>query len=277
MGDGVVEMVVSLCDKLASIEEECDALASSEGKAAESLRELDALREKYTALESEVQSYKENDATLTSALAECKANLTKAQEKITSLMKDKESLHAMAESAKGNISELQSERRRQMQYLENENLQLGDELKRTKKQLSEAKSELGMIQKNAFSNEETEDLQGLSSIMECSSSVASSSTKHSALSSSRKRCPDSPSVTTTTRGETTEKENQLNKKQKTISSALKSPFGSAKKKRGANPFSSVKKAARRTRKALSDDTPTKHYALGDSEPTADVTGECNQS
>ena len=119
VGDSMVEMVVSLCDKLASIEEECDALANSEGKAAEYLAELDSLREKFSALESQVQSYEEKDAKLTDSLK-------KAQEKVASLMKEKESLQTMAESAKGNMSELQSERRRQMQYLENENLQLGD-------------------------------------------------------------------------------------------------------------------------------------------------------
>ena len=284
VGDGVVEMVTSLCDKLVSIEEECDALASSEGKASEYLMELDALRKKYTLLEQEVQGYEENDTKLTAALAEAKANLKKAQEKISLLMKDKESLKAMAESAKGNVSELQSERRRQMQYLENENLQLGDELKRTKKELSSAKSELDVIRKGSFNNEQTEELQGLGHLLgsastkrapkeSASKGIPPSGNKRIPLSSSRKRCPDSPAI----EGEKTEKENDLNKKQRTLSSTIQSPFGSAKKKtRSANPFSSVKKAARRTRKAL-DDTPTKQYALGDSEPTADVTGECNQS
>ena len=289
VGDSVVEMVVSLCEKLTSIEEECAALSSSEGKAAEYLTELDSLHEKYSALERQLKSYEDDDTMLTSALAECKANLKKAQEKISALMKDNESLKSMAESAKGNISELQSERRRQMQYLENENLQLGDELKRAKRELAAAKSAVDAFQKDAFSNEEpTEELRGLSNLLGASASTKlaptesaskrvpfQSTSKSIPLRSSQKRCPESPR--SDEESNYTEKENLLNKKQKILSSSTSSPFGSEKKKRIVNPFSSVKKAARRTRNALTDNTPTKQYALGDSEPTVDVTGECNQS
>ena len=320
VGDSVVEMVVSLCEKLTSIEEECMALVSSEGKASEYLSELDALREKFSELEAEVKVYEVEDAKMAIALADCKANLKKAEEKIISLTKDNELLKSMAESAKGNISELQNERRRQMQYLENENLQLGDELKRAKKELAEAKCTVTAFQNDAFSGEPTEELRGLSTLFGGASSSSakrapiesastrgsSSSTKltsadsgskrtnHSSssnrlppsllspsrvsntLSSSRKRSPESP---VSDEGDTTmdvAKENLLNKKQRTISSSTPtspSPFGSEKKMRIANPFSSVKKAARR----LKDNTPTKQYALGDSEPTVDVTGECKQS
>jgi len=310
VGDSVVEMVMSLCEKLTSIEEECLALVSSEGKASEYLSELDALREKYSELEAEVKVYEVEDAKMTIALADCKANLKKADEKIISLMKDNELLKSMAESAKGNRSELQKERRRQMQYLENENLQLGDELKRAKKELAEAKFTVTAFQNDAFGGEPTEELRGLSTLLGGASSTkrapiesaskrgSSSSTKlasaesgskrtiHSSSSnrlppsllspstSSRKRSPESP---VSDKGDTAmdaAKENLLNKKQRTISSLTPtSPFGSEKKKRIANPFSSVKKAARR----LKDNTPTKQYAFGDSEPTVDVTGECKQS
>ena len=315
VGDSMVEMVVSLCEKLTSIEEECMALVSSEGKASEYLSELDALREKYSELEAEVKVYEVEDAKMAIALADCKANLKKAEEKIISLSKDNELLKSMAESAKGNISELQNERRRQMQYLENENLQLGDELKRAKKELAEAKFTVTAFQNDAFSGEPTEELRGLSTLLGGASSsstkrapiestskrgATSSSTKlaqrssqssssnrlppsllspsrvSNTLTSSRKRSPESP---VSDEGDTAmgaAKENLLNKKQRTISSSTPSspsPFGSEKKKRIANPFSSVKKAARR----LKDNTPTKQYALGDSEPTVDVTGECKQS
>ena len=102
-----------------------------------------------------------------------------------------------------------------------------------------------------------------------------STSKSIPLRSSQKRCPESPR--SDEESNYTEKENLLNKKQRILSSSTSSPFGSEKKKRIVNPFSSVKKAARRTRNALTDNTPTKQYALGDSEPTVDVTGECNQS
>lgn len=320
VGDSVVEMVVSLCEKLTSIEDECMALVSSEGKASEYLSELDALRKKYFELEAEVKVYEVEDAKMAIALADCKANLKKAEEKIITLTKDNELLKSMAESAKGNISELQNERRRQMQYLENENLQLGDELKRAKKELAEAKFTVTAFQNDAFSGEPTEELRGLSTLLggafsssakrapieSASKCGATSSTKlaqrsvqlsssssssnrlppsllspsrvSNSLTSSRKRSPEIPvsDEEDTTMAASTEKENLLNKKQRIISSSTPSspsPFGSEKKKRISNPFSSVKKAARR----LKDNTPTKQYTLGDSEPTVDVTGECKQS
>lgn len=286
VGDSVVEMVVSLCEKLSSLEEECAALSRSEGKAAEYLAELDALREKCSALERQLKSYEDDDTKLAPSLAECKANLKKAQEKIATLKMDNESLKSMAESAKMNISELQSERRRQMQYLESENLQLGDDLKRARRELAQAKASVD--EKDAFTNEPTEELRGLSNLFVASTSTKLEQTESASkrvpfqstgksipLSSSRKRFPESPAIEED--GNSMEKENLLNKKQRKLSSSASSPFGSEKKKRIANPFSSAKKAARKTRNALMDNTPTKQYALGDSEPTADVTGECNQS
>lgn len=267
---GVVDMVKSLCEKLSSLEEECDDLARSEKKAGEYLTELDALREKVSELETQVASYDE-----------CKERLERAQGKIARLVKEKEELEATAERAKGNVSELQSERRRQMQYLENENLQLGDELKKTKKQLAAAKAERDtLLQGGTGGAEETVELQGLGALLGSSSAkhapMDSARSNRIPLGSSRKRLPESPVAE---RGctEMGDKENLLNKKQRTMSSSAQSPFASAKKKKTANPFSSVKKAARRTKKMLTEDTPTKSYALGDSEPTADVTGECNQS
>jgi DNA repair exonuclease SbcCD ATPase subunit len=285
-GDSVVDMVGALCEKLTSIEDECAALSNSERKATEYLIELDALREKYSSLEKQLKCNEYDGTKSAATLSELKANLGKAQEKIANLMKENESLKSIAENARRNISELQSERRRQMHYLENENLQLGDDLKRARKELAEAKSAVEAFHKDA-SNEATLELRGLSNLFGGSASKLApvesvskrvpfqSTSKSIPLSSSRKRCPDSPGSEED--DNITEKENLLNKKQRILSSSKSSPIGSEKKKRIANPFSSVKKAARKTRIALMDNTPTKQYALGDSEQTADVTGECNQS
>ena len=267
VGETPSEMVASLCEKLAELEEECDALAAAEGKASEYLAELDSLREKFSALEAQVRGYDE-----------CKDSLRNAQEKIARLTKDKESLEITAEKNKGSISDLQEERRRQLQYLENENLQLGDELKKTKKQRDELARERDtlMLQGSGGGGEQTVELKGLGALFEESATKPAlmSGSKRLPLGSSKKRPePESPVVGG---GVSTDKENLLNKKARR-SDAQKSPFGSAKKKKGVvNPFSSVKKAARRTLRQ--DNTPTKSYALGEGgEQTADVTGECNQS
>jgi hypothetical protein len=195
------------------------------------------------------------------------------------LVKDRNSLQGLAENAKHSVSELQSEKRRQMQFLENENLQLGEELKRAKKELQQTKTALDAAQKQAFGGEQTQELVGFSSLLP------------GQVQSDRKKPPLKPTKTTfgtpsksarkrpdceTTHNE----ENTLNctPSKKLKSSTSKSPFRSSKKSK--NPFSSITKSAKKsTKKKISDDSPTRFSALGGdgNEPTADLTSECKQS
>ena len=99
VGSSVGEMVSSFCDRLVSVEEECDELASSEQKAVEylakldslgekyaelksRLAKLDSLREKYAELESRVRDRVEDDSKISSSLAECKSKLKKARKRM---------------------------------------------------------------------------------------------------------------------------------------------------------------------------------------------------
>jgi phage shock protein A len=283
VGNSVEEMVASLCEKLASIEEECDALANSEDKASQYLADLDSLRKKYADLEGQLHVYKETNDELTNAHAECKVSLKKAQEKIAALTKDKESLQASHVSAKGSMSELQSEQRRQLQWLESENVQLGDELKRTKKELLQTKAQLDSVQKGSFVNDEaTEDLFGLSNLLESSSRQPLGSVKKP--SDSEKKQPASSAKKEKKRQlpvhtEELDKENLLNHSSAHVDTPARSPFTSAKKQRKAvNPFSSVKKASRKITKALSSDDSPKHLALGEeAEHTGELTSDCKAS
>lgn len=279
VGNSIGEMVTSICDRLVSVEEECDALATSETKASEYLAELDSLRAKHSALECQIESQTENDSGLAESLEKSKSSLNRANDKIKQLTKDKELLKSMAESTKCSMNELQTEKRRQMQYLESENLQLGEELKKAKKELAETRVSLDAAQNGAFSGgDHTEDLQGLSSFFNSStkrpSAIKSScksamapATKRVPLGSARRRL-ESPLANQ-------DSENLLNKSQQALSSSALSPVATAKKKR-PNPFSSIKKA-RKQMTNLARDSPTKQFVLGDTEPTADVTSECNQS
>merc|ERR1719254_145939 len=186
-------------------------------------------------------------------------------------------------AAKENISELQSEHRHQLHHLSNENLDLGRQLKSTKKELAQYK-----LEDSKKLEEQTEELRGLSNFLG-SSAVAkcapmeSKSKRVPTVLSGSKRIPLGTSSmhsseTPMTKEVSTDKENLRNKKQKILAVSIQSPCRSAKKK-NTNPFSSAKKTAQRTRASRKGDTPTKQsqYMLGDSEPTADVTGECNQS
>ena len=279
MGSCLEEMVKSLCERLTSIEEECDALANSEDKAAGYLADLDSLREKCTECENQLQFYKETNAELSSVHQDCKENLKRAHEKIASLTKELKSLQESHTNTKGSMSELQDEQRRQLQWLEKENLQLGDELKRTKKELLQTKSRLNTAQKGSVdSDEATEDLVGLSKFFEDSSarkplgSIAKSATRSSVTTSEKKRqLPANESL---------DKENDTNSSDHIH--AIKSPFPSSAKKqrKSINPFSSVKKASRKIIQSRSDSSPpeTKHMRLGEEgEHTSELTSDCKQS
>ncbi|KAL3805856.1 hypothetical protein HJC23_007817 [Cyclotella cryptica] len=276
VGNNLEEMVSSLCEKLASIEEECNALANSEDMAAGYLADLDSLREKYADLESQLQFYKTTYDELSASHEDCKISLKRAQEKITALTKDKESLQASHISAKGNITELQSEQRRQMQWLEKENLQLGDELKRTRKELIQTRAELDSLHKGSFGNDEaTEELFGLSNLLESSSRQPLAPAK-TALSSVKKTSEKKRHFSVT--NDKSDKENLLNNSSIQVDTT-RSPFTSAKKQRkSVNPFSSVKKASRKITKAISSDDSPKHFALGEeNDQTGELTSDCKQS
>jgi DNA repair exonuclease SbcCD ATPase subunit len=284
-GNNLEEMVTSICDRLTSIEEECDALAHSEDKASQYLSELDSLREKYDDIEKQLQFYKETNNELSNSHADCQVDLKRAQNKISSLTNELKSLQESHTNAKGNMSDLQSEQRRQMQWLEKENLQLGDELKRTKKELVQTKSQLDSVHKGSFgSDDQTEDLFGLSNVLEPSSS------KRLPLGSITKPAADSEKRTThrqpfSSVKKASEKKRQLPAqesidKENTLNDTARSPFLSSAKKprKSVNPFSSVKKAQRRITKALSDDSSPKHIQLGEeNEHTSELTSDCKQS
>jgi hypothetical protein len=209
-------------------------------------------------------------------LEESEDSLNKCQVKIAELVKDRNSLQGLAESAKHSVSELQSEKRRQMQFLENENLQLGEELKRAKKELQQTKAALDAAQKQA-GGEQTQELVGFSSLLPGQAQsenkkppLQPTKTPFGTPSKSARKRPSNEIIQND--------ENALNCTPSKTSSTSKSPFRSSKKSK--NPFSAITKSAKKSaKKKFSEDSPTKFFALGDddNEPTADLTSECKQS
>jgi hypothetical protein len=217
---------------------------------------------------------------LNSQLEESRDSLNKSQGKIAELVKDRNSLQDLAVSAKRIVSELQSEKRRQMQFLENENLQLGDELKRVKKEMQQIRAVFNAPkQQQALDGEETQELVGFSSLRsgqalsDLKPPLQPTKTIFGTPSKSDRKRPDFESINN--------EENTLNytPNKKLKSSTSKSPFRSSLKAK--NPFSSIKNSAKKKsmKKKFSDDSPTKSCALGDngSETTTDLTSECKQS
>ncbi len=255
-GNSLAEKVVSLCEKLKSTEEECNALAKSEEKASEYLTKLDSLRKQHDDLQAQLEREKEY-----------KVNLVRAEKRIASLLKEQESLRTLADSAKGSASDLHNELSRQIEFLQNENLQLIEELKSTRKALTETKERMNDVQMEAL-NEATEDLQGLSDLL--------SSSTEKKIDPGYTKKEDITETAENMYNSNAEKENFENRSY--AEPTVKSPTPLDKKKRkSTNPFSglsSIKKTARR--KPRLDGTPKK-FALGESEMTEEATTECNQS
>jgi len=137
-GDDISKAIVDLCDKLASLEKECDLLAKSESRASGSLVELEQLREKNSSLKSQMAEYQKKIDKLVRAEVERK-------ETVASLRREQEELKELAERARGNAESVESEKEGQLRYLEQENLNLIVDLKAAKKKLQDMKAEINML------------------------------------------------------------------------------------------------------------------------------------
>jgi hypothetical protein len=136
--DDLEKAIVTLCDKLASLEEECDTLAKSENRASSYLIEVDTLRAKNSSLKSQVSEFqKKVDKLIRSELEQ--------REVVASLRVELQELRGLADRARGNAESLETEKSGQLRYLELENLQLMVDLKAAKKLLHNTKAELSML------------------------------------------------------------------------------------------------------------------------------------
>lgn len=137
-GDDISKAIVTLCDKLASLEKECDSLAKSESSASASLAEVEQLREKNSSLKTQIAEYqKKIDKVVRSEVEQ--------KEAVATLRREQEELRELAERARGNAESVESEKEGQLRYLEQENLNLIVDLKAAKKKLQDMKAEINML------------------------------------------------------------------------------------------------------------------------------------
>jgi chromosome segregation ATPase len=128
---------VALCDKIASLEKECDSLSNIENRASSYMVEVEQLRSHNSLLQGQVTDQRSKVDRLLRAEVELK-------ETVAQLRREREDLRRAADQARGNASTLENERRR-LQYLERENLQLMNDLKTAKKQQQSMKAELNVL------------------------------------------------------------------------------------------------------------------------------------
>lgn len=153
----VTRAIIALCDKHTSLEEECEALMSAEKRASSYLSELDHLRETNSCLQRSFSDAEGKLAMLTHSEADLARKLNEAKEKVALLRKERDHLKLLAESERGNVADLESEKSRQVRYLEQENLQLMLDLKNAKKQIKATRAQLDAMRMTVV-DDETEDL-----------------------------------------------------------------------------------------------------------------------
>lgn len=120
-GDDISRAVVSICDKLASLEQECESFSKSETKATSNFLELENIRTQNLSLRSKLDQLLRKEAELKEKLA----------------ARNRENLKATEST--------EMERDQEVRFLEQENLQLMTDLKASKKNLQKAKAELTIL------------------------------------------------------------------------------------------------------------------------------------
>lgn len=132
--DDLSKTVIWLCDKVTSLEEECDSLS----KTSSIQFEVEKLRDHNSSLKRQVSDYQKRIEKLASSEIELQAT-------VDSLRRDQQELRRASERLQGEAETAERETSKKVRYLEQENLQLMMEMKSTKKQLQNLKDELGML------------------------------------------------------------------------------------------------------------------------------------
>jgi hypothetical protein len=132
LDDDINDAIISLCDKVASLEEGKSRRSSGESKF------LQRLKEDNKILISKIEKGAENEQHLEAKVSECKKRI--------------EALETSVEDSNENANGTKSEMDRKLRFLEQENLQLMVDNKSTKKQLQGAREEIEMLRMNAVEN-----------------------------------------------------------------------------------------------------------------------------
>lgn len=130
--EDINDKIVTLCDKLAALEEAKSRRYSGDNKKLESLRE--------------------ENKTLLAKVQQAEENKQRANMKLKTYMERVEELQMSLEDSNENANGASSENSRKLQFLEQENLQLMLDYKSAKKQLQLSREEVEMLRLNAVEN-----------------------------------------------------------------------------------------------------------------------------
>ena len=130
--------IVSLCDKVTSLEEEYESLSKSESRAPTSHAEMEELQQQNKSLLVQI------DDSLKKSEGLEKSKIELANE-LEYLLSEREQLQRDAMEARASAESVESEKSRQVRYLERENIQLMTDLKAAKKQIQETRAEINVL------------------------------------------------------------------------------------------------------------------------------------
>lgn len=142
--EGLANAVVSLCENFQASNEVSE--------------QIKRLRSNNSSLENSLSKAQDNVSTLIASEKELKSKLRKTGKAFVSLEKEHKEMRTMLENTKGNVSQLQSEKSRQVRYLEQENLQLMQELKSLKRSFKATKSELNSYKQGMMTTSNNDEL-----------------------------------------------------------------------------------------------------------------------
>ena len=136
--ESVADAVVTLVDRLTSIEEECDSLSRTESQASSYLVEIERLRQHNASLKSEISEMAKN-------LEKYSRLEMKLNESIRALKHQLDISQKEAKEAQDSACEVKRKHSRTIQRLEQENLQLHEAFKAKKNEAMKYKGELNAI------------------------------------------------------------------------------------------------------------------------------------
>jgi len=163
--------VVELCERLETLEEQCDALKQ------ENITAKVSLENQLTKIKAALENETEMNRHLETKLKESEGKFLPLKQKY-------DTLQQLTEDMKRSADELEYEKNRQISYLESENLQCLGELKLKKKEIQSLKVE----RNTEIYDEPTEDIGSIISMK--LSSLECDKEKLSSLESDKENCPN---------------------------------------------------------------------------------------
>jgi chromosome segregation ATPase len=155
----IEKSIIALCDRLASLEEECAALSQSERRSSTFIAETEQLKAQNSTLLQRISEAQQQ-------IEKLRQSYDKRNELVNSLQRENDTLRRKVDQNR-ELESYESEKFNKLRFLEHENLQLINDLKLAKKQLQNTKAELSVLRAQQL-NEEFDTLAAQNTLLQSS-------------------------------------------------------------------------------------------------------------